>query len=83
MKIIKAIPNWIYAPVLIILVIVDAIGIGAEEIVKKIKFAQVSESYETLMALFPLLRSASEKYLMLFIVLTLIVLGCVSFETVL
>lgn len=29
MKIIKAIPNWIYAPVLIILVIVDAIGIGA------------------------------------------------------
>jgi hypothetical protein len=75
MKIIKAIPNWIYAPVLIILVIVDAIGIGAEEIVKKIKFAQVSESYETLMALFPLLRSASEKYLMLFIVLTLIVLA--------
>ncbi len=75
MKIIKAIPNWIYAPVLIILVIVDAIGIGAEEIVKKIKFAQVSESYETLMGLFPLLRSASEKYLMLFIVLTLIVLA--------
>ena len=75
MKIIKAIPNWIYAPVLIILVIVDAIGIGAEEIVKKIKFAQVSESYETLMELFPLLRSASKKYLMLFIVLTLIVLA--------
>ena len=73
-KIIKMIPNWIYVFFLIMLLIVDAIGIGAEDIVKKIKFSQVSEAYDTLMAFCPSLKNVSERYLIPFLAATIIVL---------
>lgn len=72
MKLIKAIPNWLYVSVLIIILIIDTIGLGAEEIVKKIKFSQVSEAYDTLIAFCPQLKSVSAKFLVLFLLLTLI-----------
>lgn len=74
-KIIKIIPKSLYTLALIILLIVDAIGAGAEEFVKNIKISQVAEVYETMMANLPSLRRISEQYLILFIVATLLVLG--------
>ena len=81
MKIIKKIPNCLYVFVLIMLLIVDALGAGAETIVKKIRFAQISEAYETLMAFCPSLRSVSERYFVLFLMLTLIVLVAFLLKT--
>ncbi|MCR5103925.1 MAG: SAVED domain-containing protein [Eubacterium sp.] len=74
MKMLKKIPNCIYVFILILLLIVDALGLGDEEFIKKIKFAQVSEAYDTLIAFWPSLKSISEQYIAIFILATIIVL---------
>ena len=53
MKIIKKIPNAIYLFIIILLLIIDVIGFGAEKIIEKIKFSQIAEAYDTLKAICP------------------------------
>lgn len=72
MRIIKLIPNSVYWFLVVILVIADAIGMGVGSLVQKIKFASISESYETLMELG--LEDFFKKYIWVFLVVTAIVL---------
>ncbi len=77
MKILKKIPNAIYLFIMIILLIIDAIGFGAERIIEKIKFSQIAEAYDTLKAICPSIESVSKQYIVLFIGLTVLV--CAAF----
>lgn len=77
MKIIKKIPNAIYLFIIFILLIIDAIGLGAENIIEKIKFSQIAEKYETLKAICPSIESVSKQYIVFFISITVLV--CVAF----
>lgn len=73
MKIIKKIPNAIYLFIIILLLIIDVIGFGAERIIEKIKFSQIAEAYDTLKAICPSIESISKQYIVFFIILTVLV----------
>lgn len=70
----RKIPNFIYLPALVVLSIIDIIGLGGKSIIEKIKFAQIEESYKTIMAFCPAIESFSKRYIAVFLLQTIVVL---------
>lgn len=69
-KIIIIIPKKIYKIILLFLFLIDAIGLNLASLLKKIEILDIAASYNSLTALCPPITHISQKYLAIFLILT-------------